>query len=117
MAIVTNLNAQYALTGDFVSDIWNVESLKSSSIQFNWTGADAVDSTLVPQVSNDGVNFSDADTPPPTLTLDAASGTKMWVFREELAVRYIRLSYTAASNTTGTGTVFSFGHDKNLGWK
>ena len=112
------LNKSYSLATSFNSDTWDVTDLRGASIQVVWTGANATDGTLVPQVSNDNVTFDDADTPPPTLLIAAASGSRTCGFDlQKLSVRYIRLVFAAGTNTAGTLNVRTWGLDKNLGYK
>lgn len=76
--------------------------------QLTWSGLTGLSSTVIPQVSNDGTNWTDLESVYNDViyTLDAASGTQNWWFRE-IPARYVRMSYVANGNTTGTATLLS----------
>ncbi len=116
MATLKFVNTSISLAANFNSDTWDVTDLKEGSMQISWSGADATDGVLVPQVSNDNIVWDDADSTPPSVTVGAATGSHMWSFRE-FPFRYVRLNFAAGTNTAGSVQVRTFGTDKNLGWK
>jgi hypothetical protein len=85
------------------------------SYQLDWSGLATTTSTIIPQVSNDGSTWADLENIWDTVkyTLDATSGTQVWIFTEAPA-RYVRLKYTAETNTTGTGTLLFEGQRFDL---
>lgn len=116
MANVKFLNTSISLAANFNSDTWDVTDLKDGSMQVSWTGANATDGVLKPQISNDGLVWDEADDPSPAILIDAATGSHIFNFRA-FPFRYVRLNFVANTNTAGTLVVRTFGTDKNLGWK
>ena len=94
------------LTGDTNSTAVDCRYYDRFSYQLDWSGLAGLTSTLIPQVSNDGVTWAELDNEWDDIkfTLDATTGTQVWMFRE-IPARFVRLSYVANGNTTGTGTL------------
>lgn len=72
------------------------------SMQFAWTGVNAVDPTIILQASNDGTNF-DTLSVFSTITLSTASGSSS-VEKDDFPYKYIRIKVTKNTATAGTLT-------------
>jgi len=85
------------------------------SYQLDWSGLTGLSSTIIPQVSNDGSTWVDLENAWDDIiyTLDAASGTQVWIF-SSVAARYVRMNYVANGNTTGTATLLFEGQRFDL---
>lgn len=90
------------LSTSLKSDVFNVEKHMIGSVHFVWSGVDATDGAINIEGSNDKLNWQplyDSNQ-----IMSAASGNYIFEFYA-FATRYIRLSYTANSNTTGTAYI------------
>ena len=90
---------------DFTSAAYEVRNWEMGALVIKWDSLDATDGTLIiegantktPAAEDWACEHSDAC----KLTLDSASGTQQYKFHP-FTTRYIRLVYTANSNTAGT---------------
>lgn len=96
----------FALTANGGSTAIDCRYYGGGSYQLTWSGLTGTSGTILPQVSNDGINWTDLDNywSDVAYTMPTASGTQMWIFTS-LPARYLRLYYTANGNTTGTSTL------------
>ncbi len=85
-----------------------VTEFPTFSISFSWTGLNASDAQAEVQGSVDGINWNKIKSDDNVLILDTTEDTQIWEILE-VTTRYVRLSYTPNSNTTGSGTVEFFG--------
>lgn len=102
--------ARLDLSGDIATAPVQLIDLTTAAYQATWTGVTGFDATMVIQVSNDpddGWNDIRADIN--TITLDTAADTQVWELLE-ITGKYVRLLYTANSNTSGTATVRFLGN-------
>lgn len=71
-------------------------------IGVTWSGANANDGTMKIEVSDTSLPGSWEVYPNSPYILDASNGVHYWDFRQLRSIPYLRVSYTAGSNTTGT---------------
>lgn len=89
-----------------------IENFSSGSVQINWFGATSSDGftsmgTFEFKVSNDNVTFFSL-TVPATLTVSAATGSKMFTFPVSgIPYIYGRLEWTKNNSTAGTGNALA----------
>lgn len=104
------LEESFDLDGNYNTAIWDVKNLECGSMQFIWSGADALNTaTISPQASNDGENWNDVSVGLGPIELAVAAENQVWEF-ERFTTRYVRLSYVANGNSGGIGRIVSWAH-------
>lgn len=91
------------LSSDFSSDTIKVEGHTKGSVQINWTGIDAFNSTIILQGSDDETNWNDLGGDTGGIILLNTPDSQVWEFTT-FTTRYIRVSYQANSVTEGIAT-------------
>lgn len=107
---------RFELRQQSVADVTANENLESVdlsnfptlAVQVVWTGVDGFAATLQPEVSIDGSNWLCPGTTDAILTLDSAADNDGWEW-PSFPWRYIRMTYTSNSTTTGTITIYIYG--------
>jgi len=101
------------LSADVADAPWEIAQFSVSNIAVTWSGITAFDSTLEIQgsllKSTDDSNWNiieQSDT-----IIDDATNLQIWEIID-ITCRYIRVSYTANTNTTGTLTILYLGVSK-----
>lgn len=77
------------------------------TIQAVWTGLDALDATLQPEVSNNGVHWLPPSGGEGPITLSASADTDGWEW-QKMGWRYVRVKYVANSVTEGLISLYFF---------
>ena len=91
---------------------FDVSALRHGVIQATWVGANGFDATLKVQVSLNGIDYNDSKSTENETALLTASDSQIWEMLEVTAP-YVRIYYTANSNTAGICTIkFEFS-DRN----
>lgn len=91
---------------DFTSFEEEVLFYDMGSIQMIWTGANATTAKLIPQASNDKVNWCDLLSDVQVNKVDSVNGCKLYTF-PTLEYRYYRIKFLHMTNTAGTMTIIS----------
>lgn len=94
-----------------VGDPFPLENFSTGSIQITWSGATSSDAftslgTFEFKVSNDNVNWFTLSTPA-TITINAATGSKLFTLPVSLPYTYGKLEWTKNNSTGGTAKCFA----------
>lgn len=90
-----------SIAADFETPCLDVLYHNIGSIEMSWTGADATDALLIPQGSNSKTCWADLLTGSLVKKVDSPADCHIYTFRD-LPFKYLRIKFTANSNTTGT---------------
>lgn len=97
----------HSMAADALSAVMDVRFFDMGSIQCVWTGSNSTSARMVPQASNDGVNWCDLIAQNTSKRTSDADGCCLYVF-SNFEFEYLRLSFVANSNTAGSLTVYAF---------
>lgn len=98
-----NLTAQ---TTDFTTTPIEIQMIRNLSIQAIWTETGSSGASVTPQVSNDGVNYSNVlDSSGSPLTV-AISSDSSYIWEISTNCRWLRLNVPVAGGTLDTFKVF-----------
>lgn len=92
------------MTTNVVSISFPSYGFQAGSMQFCWDGASATDAQIVPQVSNDGINWCDLVGGSSVKTVDAPTGCQFYLLSTLPGFKFWRAKFVANSETTGTIT-------------
>ena len=92
-------DADVSMASDFTTPAIEVLYFDMGSMEAKWTGADATDGVLSVQASNNDIDWCDLEDQ--TRTVDGAADHQLCGF-PQYPFRYLRWSFTANSNTSGT---------------
>lgn len=96
-------SADISMSSDFTTSALDVLYFDMGALQINWSGADATDGVVIIQGSIDGVNWCDI---PTGRTIDMAAGSQLFNVTS-YGFRWVRLKFSANTNTTGTFNALS----------
>lgn len=102
-----DIASSVSMGADFTSakiDVWGFDY---GGIQYIWSGANATNAKIVPQMSGNGVDFCDWLPEANANRIDEASGCGMYDIAA-YPFQWLRIRFIANSNTTGTITVTSY---------
>lgn len=105
-AELTTMTSSTSMGSDFNTSGVLVDSYRSGSIIFTWSGSNSTRPTLVIEVSHDDTNYAELNGS--GKQLKDASGTDGWQIKD-FDFKYYRLAYTANTATTGSITATLFG--------
>ena len=106
MAITDVIEFELVVAGTSIGSSFNspwqdVRYHNRGSIQAIWSGADATDATIMPQASNNKVDWCNLASATTVKKVDGASGCQLYEFTD-MGYSYWRIAFTANTNTTGT---------------
>lgn len=96
-----------SMAADFTSKVHEIRAFDCGSVQYTWTGANTTTAKVIPQLSNDGVNFCDYIGENDANRIDDVAGCGVYEI-QKICLKYFRIRFVANTNTAGTLTVRSY---------
>jgi len=109
--LATESLATVDLGGDSTSAPFDCSPFTQVYVQVTWTGADATDGEFKCQLSVEGTSWADAGGERTRMPIDEPANTRSF-FLKQVATRFLRVKYSANTNTTGTAEVKFYGERK-----
>lgn len=100
------LEESRSLSSDFDSFAQEILYFDRGSVQFIWSGANSATAEIIPQASNDGVNWCDLASGTNIQKITVGSGCRMYNL-PDLNYKWFRVSFSANSNTAGTASILT----------
>ena len=97
------LASSVSMSTSFASASYNVLGWDCGSLQFVWSGATSMDAILIPQASNDKINWCNLVKSTSAKTVNAVSGCDMYIL-EFFGYRWVRFYFSSQGESTGTIT-------------
>lgn len=94
------------MNGNFFSPDFEIRYFDLGSLQCVWTGADTSAAQIIPQASNDRVNWCDLVSGTTIKKTSVGSGCCMYFFNDTPSA-WFRWSFVGNGNTTGTITGYA----------
>lgn len=97
-------SASLNLASDTNTPPFEVKGLEVVSIQATWIGVTAFDGTMIIEASNNLLDWNVLDADENEITVDTGADSQIWNLQKNMN-NYVRLRYTANSNTTGNAII------------
>jgi hypothetical protein len=94
------------MTADFISFEEECLYYDMGSVQMIWSGADGFDARLIPQASNDKVNWCNLLPSTQIKKVDETDGCQLYQLID-IGYKYYRVKFEKNSNATGLMTILS----------
>lgn len=109
--IPTGYPQELDLSADLQTAAVDCRTYARMSVQLSWEGLDAYNARAILQGSSDGVSWCDLGGSYGGIIILDSPESQLWEITS-VGWRYIRLDYTANSNTTGTGILLILGYSR-----
>lgn len=90
------------MSAGFTSEAYDFIDRDLFSLQAVWSGADAVDATIMIQGSNNKIDWVDFNSTECAIRLNSAASTDMFDSNQQISCHWLRAVYSEGANTAGT---------------
>jgi hypothetical protein len=101
---LTPLVTDQSMSADFTTPYSIVHGWDNGSLVMSWTGASSTTALLLPEASNDAVNWCKLIATSQAKKVDDVAGCQMYLF-SFFSYKYFRFRFSKQSETTGLMTV------------